>query len=238
MSFSVGANSNSNSNSLLHRKEETGEGDALQEIRQIFDTTIPKPSVRHTMRLERRCQSGISTPILRSPRANTALTSRRAHRRSLDSSLSHVNGFCSLKSHTVVPFSNTAGIIDSNETSVNLASTTTVEPVCYSSGMSNKTPETSRVIDTSRGTFSLSAEEAIAGLGLGQDGLNHLKKNFNLIDEDGNGMIDKVEFLRALRETDENGDIISDFTGSLVIIATHCDPNHCIPTNRFLQPFL
>ena len=177
------------------------------------------------MRLERRSlgsQSGKSDP---SPRSIAPLpSSRRAQRRSLDS-LSHVSGLNSLKSDPVVPFSIAAGIIDSNESSTKLASATVQPP--------------SSVENTSRETYySLSAEEAIAGLGLDQDGLNHLKKNFNLIDVDGNGMIDKVEFLRALKETDENGDIISDFTGSLVIIATHCDPNHCIPTNRFLQPFL
>ena len=210
------------SNSLVHQQEET-RNDVLQvDIK-------PKPSMRNTKRLERKSQSGkgLSDLVLRTP------SSRRSERGSLDRCLSQVSGLNSLKSNTVVPFSNTAGIISSNKSAMNLASTVTVEPVCYSSGMSNKTPETSRsVIDSSRETFSLSAEEAIAGLGLDRNGLQYLKKNFNLIDEDGNGMIDKVEFLRALRETDENGDIISDFTGSLVIIATRCDLKHCIPNPR------
>ena len=200
------------SNSLLPI-EEVGHA-ALQEIKEIYEETIRKTTTRNTMRLERMSVSSVNTPTLRSPRASTpsSSTGRRAHRRSLDSNLSsnHVSmvDVHSFKPHMVSPLcSNNVDL-----TLPNIPSSMFIPDIDI---MSSSRTICTIIHDSSRETFSPSAEEAIAGLGLDHDGLKFLKMNFNLIDSDGNGMIDKKEFLAALQETNENGDIINDFTNKV-----------------------
>ena len=197
------------SNSLLPI-EEAGNA-ALQEIKDIHDATIRKTTTRNTMRLERMSVSGANTPTLHSPRASTPSSSRHAKRRSLDSNLSS----SMVDAHSLKP--NAAKLLCNNNVDLTLSNipSSLFIPDLDIKGSSRTIISTiihDSSHDSSRETFSPSAEEAIAGLGLDHDGLKFLKMNFNLIDSDGNGMIDKKEFLAALQETDENGDIISDFT--------------------------
>ena len=151
----------------------------------VFDNSMRRKA---TTRMERRSLSGINTPILRSPRANTPLSNRRTRtpRRSFDSIVSPVVVGLNTLKPTVH--------MDTNTSSTKLTSTNMVVPDisivdasnCTSNCTSTKTVGTSSIShDSSRESYSLSAEEAIAGLGLDRDGLKHLKMNFNLIDEDG-----------------------------------------------------
>ena len=82
--------------------------------------------------------------------------------------------------------------------------------------------------------FGPLAEDAIAGLGLTMKELRILKKSFDKFDEDQGGYIDHLEFLHALGQTDERGELNNPFT-EMVFNALVADPSQGMNFEEFVR---